>query len=317
MDAYSQTAIMHRGVNVLDSDPIWDDPAKARFKIAYFAKIRAAGFDTVRLALNPVGHMDASGQLDFAWLSMLDKLTTAALTAGLTTILDLHHSDVCPTDVAQCEQTLRAFWRQIAARYRDAPAGVLFEILNEPHEALTPDKWDRIYRKVLAAIRETNPDRNVVVAPAEWSSIDQLKTLQLPPEDQHLIVTVHYYWPLKFTHQGARWVESTKNLSGITFGTPSDWQNLYRNFDGVKAWSEAQHRPLFLGEFGAYEKGDLVSRVHYDNYVARAAEMHGLPWVYWQFDSDFIVYDVDRDTWVEPILNALIPQQQNSAAQAR
>ena len=308
---------MHRGVNVLDSDPIWDDPSKARFKIAYFAKIRSAGFDTVRLALNPVGHMDASGQLDFAWLSTLDKLTTAALTAGLTTILDLHHSDVCSTDVTRCEQMLLAFWGQIAARYRSAPASVLFEILNEPHDALAPAKWDRIYREVLAVIRQTNPDRNVVVGPAEWSSIDQLKTLHLPPEDEHLIVTVHYYWPLKFTHQGARWVESTRNLSGITFGTTQDWQTLYHNFVGVKAWSEAQGRPIFLGEFGAYDKADIISRVHYDSYVARAAELHGLPWIYWQFDSDFIVYDVDRDTWVQPILNALIPPSQTSAGQAR
>jgi endoglucanase len=313
MDAYSQTAAMHRGVNVLDGDPIWDDPAKARFKISYFAKIRSAGFDTVRLALNPGWHMDASGQLDFAWLATVDKLTSAAVAAGLTTILDLHHSDVCSTDVAQCGQMLLAFWRQIAARYRSAPASVLFEILNEPHDALTPVKWDKIYREVLSAIRQTNPERNVVVAPAEWSSIDQLKTLQLPPEDQHLIVTVHYYWPLKFTHQGARWVESTKNLSGITFGTRSDWQDLYHNFDGVRAWSDAQHRPIFLGEFGAYDKAGLVSRVRYDSYVARAAEMHGLPWIYWQFDSDFIVYDVARDSWVQPILNALIPPGTNTA----
>ena len=27
---------------------------------------------------------------------------------------------------------------------------------------------------------------------------------------------------------------------------------------------------------------------------------------YWQFDSDFIVYNIDQDCWVEPILNALI-----------
>ena len=73
----------------------------------------------------------------------------------------------------------------------------------------------------------------------------------------------------------------------------------------------------FLGEFGAYEKADLASRIRYDSYVARAAEMHGLPWVYWQFDSDFIVYDVDRDRWVEPILNALIPPDGNAATQTR
>jgi len=27
----------------------------------------------------------------------------------------------------------------------------------------------------------------------------------------------------------------------------------------------------------------------------------------WQFDSDFIVYDIDKDSWFEPILKALVP----------
>jgi endoglucanase len=317
VDPYAQTASMHRGVNVLGNDPVWDDPARARFKIQDFAKIHDAGFDTVRLALKPIGHTDAEGRLDSVWLATLDGLVTGALAAGLTPILDLHYAKPCDIDPSECERTLTAFWRQIAARYRDAPARVLFEILNEPHDALTPPVWNRIYRVVLAAIRETNPVRNVIVAPANWSSVGQLNTLGLPPDDQHLIVTVHYYSPLTFTHQGAPWVESTKNLSGITFGTPADWQRVYRDFDGVRAWSDAQHRPVLLGEFGAYEKADLGSRMRYDSYVARAAEMHGFPWTYWQFDSDFIVYDVDRDSWVQPILNALIPPGGNGAVQTR
>jgi endoglucanase len=43
--------------------------------------------------------------------------------------------------------------------------------------------------------------------------------------------------------------------------------------------------------------------------VARTAEALGWAWAYWQFDSDFIVYDIDHDRWVEPILRALIPKK--------
>jgi len=28
---------------------------------------------------------------------------------------------------------------------------------------------------------------------------------------------------------------------------------------------------------------------------------------YWRLDSDFVVYDVERDTWVEPLRKALVP----------
>jgi endoglucanase len=33
----------------------------------------------------------------------------------------------------------------------------------------------------------------------------------------------------------------------------------------------------------------------------------GWSWAYWQFDGDFIVYDIPKEHWVKPILNALIP----------
>jgi hypothetical protein len=58
---------------------------------------------------------------------------------------------------------------------------------------------------------------------------------------------------------------------------------------------------------GAYDKGPMESRARYTSFIARAAESRGWAWSYWQFDSDFIVYDIDKDRWVPPILRALVP----------
>jgi endoglucanase len=65
-----------------------------------------------------------------------------------------------------------------------------------------------------------------------------------------------------------------------------------------------------LGEFGSYDRGgaDMDSRVRYTSYVARTAESLGWAWAYWQFDSDFIVYDMKADEWIKPIWKALIPE---------
>jgi endoglucanase len=41
--------------------------------------------------------------------------------------------------------------------------------------------------------------------------------------------------------------------------------------------------------------------------VAREAEKRGWSWAYWQFDGDFIVYDVAHGHWIQPIRDALIP----------
>ena len=37
------------------------------------------------------------------------------------------------------------------------------------------------------------------------------------------------------------------------------------------------------------------------------AESLGWAWSYWQFDSDFILYNIDEDHWTEPIKQALVP----------
>jgi endoglucanase len=42
-------------------------------------------------------------------------------------------------------------------------------------------------------------------------------------------------------------------------------------------------------------------------FVARQAEKLGWSWGYWQFDGDFIVYDIRKKQWVAPIRDALLP----------
>ena len=51
----------------------------------------------------------------------------------------------------------------------------------------------------------------------------------------------------------------------------------------------------------------MGARARWTSCVARTAESLGWSWAYWQFDDDFIVYDIDAGRWVEPIRDALIP----------
>ena len=297
---------MGRGVNVLGYDPLWKDPAVGRFQPRHFRLIRDGGFRTVRMNLQAFAHMDADGRLDPVWLATLERMVGAASAAGLTVILDEHDHDPCAKEPA-CEIRLTAFWRQIGARFAKAPPSVLFEILNEPNGQLDDQAWNRLLKIELAEIRRTNPDRNVVLGPAWWNNLDHLDALQLPADDRHLIVTFHYYEPFTFTHQGASWVPEYTHVSGVTWGSQPEQDRLNRDFDKVQLWAKAHQRPILLGEFGAYDKGEMASRVRYTSAAARAAEARGWAWCYWQFDSDFIAWDMKQDAWVAPIHDALIP----------
>src|SRR6516225_4513936 len=92
----------------------------------------------------------------------------------------------------------------------------MFELLNEPHDRLDDERWQDAFPQLLTAIRDSNPDRIILIGPAHSNGIDRLDKIQLPPQDQRIIGTFHYYKPLQFTHQGAFWL----NDSAPWRGTP-------------------------------------------------------------------------------------------------
>lgn len=113
---------------------------------------------------------------------------------------------------------------------------------------------------------------------------------------------------MEFTHQGAAW-SSHKDKSGVDWaGTEAERKAAKDDFAIAAAWAKQHNRPIFLGEFGAYDKAPMAARVRYADFVARTAESFGWSWAWWQFDSDFILYDIPKDAWVAPLRDALVPR---------
>ena len=308
-DAFEQNRKLGRGVNIIGYDPIWRSRDQALFQAKHFRLLKEAGFNSVRINLQPFRQMDSANDyaLSASWLEVLDWGVREAQAQGLRVILDLHEFTSLGNDPAANKAKYLAFWRQLSAHCQGAPESVLFEVLNEPNHKLTPELWNKYLAEGLAIIREKNPTRTVIVGPAFWNSIDHLAELELPAADRNLIVTVHYYTPMDFTHQGAAWADRKDKVGVEWLGTEEELGVLKRDFDKAASWAKQHDRPLFLGEFGAYDKAPMESRGRYLASVARAAEKRGWSWAYWQFDSDFILYDIPHDSWIEPVRRALIP----------
>ena len=308
VDAFEQNHRLGRGVNIIGYDPMWRSREQARFQEKHFRLLKEAGFQSVRVNLSPFRHMDKEKDwaLQPAWLETLDWVVAKATAQGLQVILDCHEYNRMGEEPEGHKAQFLSFWKQLAAHCHEAPNSVLFEILNEPNKKLTPALWNDYFHEALAVIRETDPTRTVIVGPAFWNSVDHLGELELPPNDRHLIVTVHYYKPMSFTHQGAAWTGQT-GKTGVSWGTEAERKAVQDDFARVTAWAKQNSRPIFLGEFGAYDKGPMESRARYTDFLARTAEASGWSWAYWQFDSDFLLWDMKADNWVEPILHALIP----------
>lgn len=309
ISAHDQVRQMGRGVNVIGYDAFWKDNSQGNYKEEHFAKLKAAGFSTVRVVLFTFPFLDQQNRLDPRWINRLDWVVATARKHGLNVILDEHDFDACSKDVAACRPKLKAIWTQLGQRYKNESNAVVFELLNEPHGQFDAATWNATAQELLQVVRKDNPKRNVIIGGVRWNSRDTLKDLQLPAGDKHIIATFHYYDPFPFTHQGAAWAdEPIRSGKNIHFGKPAEIAQIEKDFAMVKAWSESSGRPVLLGEFGAYDKAAMDDRVLWTSTVARTAEKNGFAWAYWQFSSDFLLYDFKANDFVQPILKALVPQ---------
>jgi endoglucanase len=310
-DAFQQNARLGRGVNLLGWDAVWQDRARGKVKDIHFKLIREAGFQHVRINLHPLrdGKPDANGQLREEFFKTMDWAVDQALSNGLLVILDYHDDLAISPDPAGKQKEFLESWAAIAEHSKGRPDTVLFEILNEPAAKFTHESWDAYWRAALAVIRKTNPSRTVIIGPDMWNNVGELDSLKLPAEDRNIIATVHYYNPFPFTHQGTPWTGQKDKLGVTWMGTAAELQAMEKDFAKVAVWARQNNRPIYIGEFGTYEKADMASRARWTAEVARQFEKQGWSWGCWQFADNFAVFDTGTQKWVEPIRDALIPRR--------
>jgi len=279
-----------------------------------FAIIKQAAFTLIRVPICWSAHImeNKNPTIDPAFFRRVDWVVAQAEKNGLVAILDYHNDDalmknpdLVASDPESPANRFIAIWKQIAEHYKDAPSTIFFELLNEPNGKLDAAHWNDLLAKTLAVVRVTNPTRTVVVGPVAWNGIWMLPKLELPESDHHLVVTFHFYDPFHFTHQGAEWAEGSNAWLGTTWGSAADKEAVTAAFDQAAKWGEDHHRPMYLGEFGAYSKSPIEGRAEWTAFVARTAESHGVPWTYWEFCAGFGAYEPQACAWRQPLLDAL------------
>jgi endoglucanase len=303
--------VFGRGVNMGNAleapkEGAWGVTLKDR----YFADIAQAGFNNVRIPVRWSTHADPKPpyRIDPKFFARVDWAVQEALQRRLLPVLNIHHYTELDADPDHHRARFLGLWAQIAEHYKSYPHALALELYNEPHDKLTAEKWNRLAAEALTIVRRTNPTRDVVIGPDMWNSVNALAKLQLPENDRHIIVTFHYYEPFHFTHQGASWVgPDSQHWRGTTWnGTPAERAAMARDFDQALTWGVKHHRPLYLGEFGAFSAGDLPSRARWTHCVATEALRRKIGFAYWEFCSGFGLYDPQHDRWIEPLKDAVL-----------
>lgn len=316
MDAFKMNQLLGRGVNFGNA---LDAPSEGEWGFTleekYFQAAKDAGFNSVRIPVRWSAHALAKPPytIDPNFFKRVDWAVNCALSRNMPVMLNVHHYLELLSDPNNNRERFLALWEQIAEHYKNYPETLILEPLNEPQGKLGVSAWNSLLKQAITVIRKSNPDRILVIGSAGSNVVENLKPLQIPQDEHNIIVSVHCYAPMEFTHQGAPWVtdrDSNVWMGTKWTGTEAEKKTLTSRLDIASAWSKQHNLPINLGEFGSINKADMDSRARYTKFFADAAIERGFSFDYWQFDSDFAVYDVKTSTWIKPLLEALIPPKQ-------
>lgn len=270
------------------------------------ARIRQAGFATVRLPVNWTAHLGPAPlhTIDPAWLARVAGLVDAALAAGLNVIIDNHAHRGLDTDPVAQAPVLAALWGQLATAFADRPAArVWFELANEPHGRLTNANLMAVLGPALAAVRRESRTRPVLVGGDDWSSLASLATLALP-DDRALYPTFHYYRPMAFTHQGAPWITPVLP-AGVDWGSAADRAALDADRAALAAYVARSGVVPVLGEAGVWDAVPIDARARWHAAVHAAFAPLGTGECLWAYTNTFAFWDQRRGQWHAPLLAAI------------
>jgi endoglucanase len=321
-NAFAMTRKIGRGINfgnILEASPV-EGSWGISLSDELFDKAKEAGFATIRLPVRWSNYAQAASPytIDAAFFQRVDYAINAALSRGMNIVVNMHHHrQLCgegldngerSVDPSVLDDRFIAMWSQIATRYKDQPNDrVLFEPYNEPNTSCNGARWNTLAKRALDEIRKTNPNRFVVLGPSSWNSPYALKDFT-PPDDPRVIITFHNYSPFQFTHQGASWAGGdADSWLGTTCCTAAQAAEVTQAMDVAKQWAGTRW-PLWMGEFGSYDKAPYDSRIRWTRLARDEAEKRGIAWAYWEMASGFGIWNLANKTWRTELRDALVGQ---------
>ncbi len=324
----TENFVIHKGVNLshwLSQDFGWE-PKYTYIKESDIKFLDSLGFDHVRIPASWNFHTGPGPDfvISNAFLERVHAVVTGLLARGINVLLNVHHFTDFYANPAAWTNKLYAIWDQLAVYYSNAPPGLAFEILNEPHDQATTEFMNDVYAFLIPHIRQSNPERTIFVSPGFWASAGELSKLRLPASDSNLIVTIHTYDPDLYTGQGAPWLGNRVKTTNVVFPGPPpvplaphpdaatdpavvSWFEQYNSLpeqlnpcsrnafigdlDYARDWSVYYGRPIHVGEFGAYSASDLPSRANYYRQMREEMDRRGLGWAAWDWKAGYYFWD--------------------------
>ena len=191
----------------------------------------------------------------------------------------------------EAEKKFRSYWEQISTFFAGKNEKLIFEALNEETNFENEGSVEKAYATLtrvnqlfIDTVRRTggnNARRLLIVTGYNTDITKTSNALYTLPKDtlpHRLFISVHYYtpWPFVGLTEDASW-----GKMALTWGSPSDVQELNRLFDMMADFSSKNDIPAFIGEFSVTEKKESASRVRWLSAVMDAALSRKMVPVLW------------------------------------
>lgn len=312
-----------KGVNI--SHWLSQSDARGEARKGYFTRgdvqaIAEMGFDHIRIPIDEEQMFDEDLNPEEEAFALLHDALGWCKEFGLRAVVDLHilrshHFNAAEkplfTDPAAQERFCEC-WRKLSAELKRYPRSmVAYELMNEP-VADHPDQWNDVVGKCLAAVREKEPKRTIVIGSNRWQSFDMVEKLKVPADDENIILSFHFYNPFMFTHYHASWTDmkdipcpvhypgsliSDEDYKAMSDGMKgrygygagesgyNDRASLEKQIARAADAAAKMGRRIYLGEFGTMATTAEEDRVRWFEDVVSLCNERGIAYAAWDYKS--------------------------------
>lgn len=278
--------------------------------------LKAWGFDHVRIPINEEVLFDESLNIRPKFFELLKSRVDHCKKIGLKVIIDLHGSRLfyfagSNNTLFNEPQPIDAFlnvWGKIQAIFRDYPTDFLaYECLNEPAAAIGKHHlWNNVLSQWVAFIRKTESQRFLFIGTNRGNQLWTLKYLKIPQDDR-LVLTLHYYSPFLFTHYHPQEAKASNFYGKVHYPgktiNDEDYNNLpdnlkkdyasyreyydknriYKDIEEAIDFSKKNNIPLNFGEFGCRRFSNPEDRLQWFRDMTSIFKDNGISYTLWGF----------------------------------
>ena len=234
-----------------DTETAWGNPTTTQDMIT---AIKASGFDSVRIPITWYENLadESTYDIDDAYLARIKEVIDYAYANDMYVIINMHWDWISDGNLwlnqgINALPQFQTMWTEIANYFKDYDNHLVFESMNEV--TFDYDVLNNFNQSFVNVIRESggnNADRLLLLAGKNDDLSMTCTDSYVVPDDDMVAVSIHYYTPSAFCVAN---VDSTWGYSD-TWGTDTEIQDLYNNFNKMKETFVDRGIPVIVGEYG-------------------------------------------------------------------